>query len=312
MSLSPALRFRLTAFLIHLCCSCCIAACSISIIYFFWYPGVFAEALGGFHLFFLVVGCDVIMGPTLTFVVFNRKKPNKELFRDCLVIVVLQIAALTYGMHVVAESRPVYAVFTGNRLEVITAIELDQKSFAGLTADTKKYRSLPLTGFRYTSIKIPADKHEQSEVLMSAVFGGHDYSSLLKYYQPWDAAKKDIIQAAKPVENMPGYLLLKADRLMTDDAIKSLGLPKADIGWLLVKHRFGFCTALVNKKTAKVVKYLPFDPMPEVGAPKAKKTVKGEKAKAVEKAKAAEKAKSAEKANLAEKTKPVEKRETSK
>ncbi|MDR0588479.1 MAG: hypothetical protein LBG61_05870 [Burkholderiales bacterium] len=253
-------KSRFKAFLVHLIFSCVIALFSLWVIFSLWYPGIFADALGGFKLFFLVVGCDVVVGPTLMFVIFNTKKPRAELVRDISIIALFQLIALGYGMHVVAESRPVYAVFVKDQIEVVTAIELDDKSFEGLTEKTEPYKKLPWTGIRYVSINRPESAEERSEVLLSSVFEGRDYPLWLRYYQPYEAATDAIIAAIKPLDEFQRAVdNLPHEKQLFDNAVAATQLPPDRLGWLLVKHRFGFCTALMDKQTGKVATYVLLD-----------------------------------------------------
>ena len=77
------------------------ALLAAALVFGLWYPYPYREISGGRELFFIIVAVDVVMGPLLTFAVFNRKKPLKELKRDLGVIVLLQLAALGYGLWTV-------------------------------------------------------------------------------------------------------------------------------------------------------------------------------------------------------------------
>ena len=69
--------------------------------------------------FFLVMSVDVVLGPVLTFAVFNRAKGVRHLRRDLAVIGVLQTAALAYGLHTVYIVRPVAMVFEVDRFRLV-------------------------------------------------------------------------------------------------------------------------------------------------------------------------------------------------
>ncbi len=251
------LHTRLKAFLIHLCFSLLIALLALFIIFFLWYPGIFSDELGGFKLFFLVVGCDVVIGPLLTSVIFDKRKPTRELFIDCALIVIIQICVLAYGMHVVSASRPAYIVFIKDRLEVVTPIEFGKDSFENISEKAKEYRSFPLLGPEYVSIAFPEDQKLRSEMTLNSVFTGRDYSLYPNFYQPYEKAFDEIIEKTRALTTLN---LSKENKLLLDESVKKAALPEEKIGWLLVKHRFGFCTALINLGTGFPVAYLPFDP----------------------------------------------------
>ena len=44
----------------------------------------------------LVVSCDLVLGPLITFTIFDKRKPWPELRRDLAIVVALQLAALGY------------------------------------------------------------------------------------------------------------------------------------------------------------------------------------------------------------------------
>ncbi len=101
------------------------------------------EISGGRELFLIVVAVDVIVGPLITFAVFNRTKPWPELRRDLAVVALMQLGALGYGLWSVAQARPAHLVFEYDRFRVVHAVdvpaELLTKTPPGITA-------LPLLG----------------------------------------------------------------------------------------------------------------------------------------------------------------------
>lgn len=102
---------RLRASGIHLGLSLGIAALAAVVVFGLWYPYPYREISGGRSLFMLVVSVDVVMGPLITLVIFNRAKPRRELMVDFSVVALLQLAALSYGMWTVFVARPVHVVF---------------------------------------------------------------------------------------------------------------------------------------------------------------------------------------------------------
>ena len=68
------LRPRAYAAGIHLLISAAIAGLAAILVFVVWYPGPFRNMAGGRDLFLLVTSVDVVLGPLLTFAVFNRAK----------------------------------------------------------------------------------------------------------------------------------------------------------------------------------------------------------------------------------------------
>ena len=60
---------------------------------------------------------DIVAGPLLTLIVYNRAKP--ELKRDVSVVGLLQLAFLGYGLHTAWVSRPIFLVGAVDRFTLI-------------------------------------------------------------------------------------------------------------------------------------------------------------------------------------------------
>ena len=61
-----------------------------AMMYFVWFPPPFIYLLGGIKLLALVMGCDLVLGPLLTFVVSKPGKRYALLVLDYTVIVCVQ------------------------------------------------------------------------------------------------------------------------------------------------------------------------------------------------------------------------------
>jgi hypothetical protein len=116
------MKFRLLCFGSHLLVSFFIALASVYIVFWVWYPSLLDKVLGVADIFLLLLCIDVIIGPLLTLLV--AKQGKKTLKMDLAVIAVLQIAALGYGLNIVAQGRPVWLVYDNNRFEVVQAYEV--------------------------------------------------------------------------------------------------------------------------------------------------------------------------------------------
>ena len=118
------LASRLKAAGIHLGISALIAGMAAALVFGLWYPWPYRSASGGQALFLLIMSVDLVLGPALTFVVFNRSKTKSHLVRDLAVIATLQLAGLAYGLYTVYLARPVAVVFEVDRFRVVSAVEV--------------------------------------------------------------------------------------------------------------------------------------------------------------------------------------------
>lgn len=248
-------RSRLIAAAIHFFVTLLIAGGAAAIIFFVWFPGELAKMVGGTQLFLLVVCSDLILGPLISLVIFNKKKSRKELVVDYLIIGVIQLSALIYGVSVVALSRPVFIAFTKDRFEVVTAIELDDADLS-MAADAR-YKLKSWLGPVLVSIEFPTDTKERNELLFSAV-NGKDAQLMPKYYRPYESMVDAVREKSESLDSLISRH--KESQPELEATVKQLGRSAESLRCLPVRHRFGFWTVLIDTKTGYPVKYLPIDP----------------------------------------------------
>jgi hypothetical protein len=106
---APLLREKLFAALVHLCLSLLATGALACAMWFALYPPPYFWADGGWTVLRILIVADVILGPMLTFVVFNRAK--REWKRDLAIIALVQIIAFAYGAWTMARYRPVFAAY---------------------------------------------------------------------------------------------------------------------------------------------------------------------------------------------------------
>lgn len=118
---SGAMKFRILCFGSHLLLSLLIALLAVGVVFWLWYPAPLDKALGVTNIFILLLCVDVIVGPLLTFIV--AKQGKKTLTIDLLTIGIIQLLALSYGLYIVAQGRPVWMVYDSGRFELVQAYE---------------------------------------------------------------------------------------------------------------------------------------------------------------------------------------------
>jgi len=111
---------KLKAASIHLSFSLLIFAVILYFILFDWYPEPFFTAQGGWQGIRLMAFVDLVLGPSLTFIVFNHLKQRKEIIADLSIIALVQIAALIWGGYMVYSQRPVALVFWTDAFYTVT------------------------------------------------------------------------------------------------------------------------------------------------------------------------------------------------
>ena len=108
------MKTRLTAAGIHFLLSASVIFLFLSVIYLIWYPEPFHTIHSVFDAVKIALLVDLVLGPFLTLVIFNLRKPRSELIRDISIIILIQFSALIWGMHITHKMRPVFMVFQGD------------------------------------------------------------------------------------------------------------------------------------------------------------------------------------------------------
>jgi hypothetical protein len=110
---------KLKATALHFALSLLLAFLAAGLVYFVWYPSPYRDLLWGQGIYVWLIAVDAILGPLLTFVVFNSRKRMLERFIDFSLIGSIQIGALAYGIWALSEARPLYVVFEYDKFRVV-------------------------------------------------------------------------------------------------------------------------------------------------------------------------------------------------
>ncbi|MEO7640825.1 MAG: TfpX/TfpZ family type IV pilin accessory protein [Ramlibacter sp.] len=245
---------RFVAAAIHFGLSLSIAGLAALLVFGLWYPYPYREISGGRELFLIVVAVDVILGPLITFVIFNRKKPMRELRRDLAVVVLIQLSALGYGLWTVFIARPVHLVFEIDRFRVVHAIDIDEellkKKPAGIDA-------MPLLGPTMLAVRPFRDSNESADATLAALRGA-DLGARPDLWQTWDEGKSRALAAAKPVSQLKARFPARSAEI--DSVLKDARIAKPEsVLYLPLVGRKSFWTAFVDPVNADVIGFMPLD-----------------------------------------------------
>lgn len=248
---SISLKFR--AFLFHLTVSLVLAGLAAWLVFGLWYPYPYREISGGRELFFLIVSVDVIMGPLITFVVFNPAKSRREKILDFGVIGLLQTGALLYGLWSVAQARPVHMVFEYNRFHVVHAVDILPELLVKASPELQR---LPLAQPTYLSLR-PMTATEEMEMTLAAV-GGVPLAARPELWQSYDAAHAEILKESKPATELRARFVTQAN--VIDHAVSHTDFPIERLRYLPLLSRTIAWTVLIDGDSAKPVGFIPIDP----------------------------------------------------
>ena len=252
MQISSSFAVRLKAAAIHACLSVVVGAAAAFLVFGLWYPWPYRAISGGQELFILVVSVDLILGPTLTLVVFDRSKAKSLLVRDLMIIALLQLGGLSYGLNTVFQARPVAMVYEPGRFRVVTNVDVVHDE---LPRASTEYQRLPLMGPRLLGTR-ELSKEEKGAATFSALSGA-DVGQRPIFWQPYEKSVGQIVKRAWPVD-----LLFKQYPAAVQDIKKRIdktGRNPGQVKFLPVIAKDPTWSVLVDGNTAEVLAYIPYN-----------------------------------------------------
>ena len=239
---------RLKFFLGHLLISLLIALLVMSFVFFVWYPSPLAKAVGVTHIFLMLLVIDVILGPLLGLLVYKEGK--KTLKMDLTVVILIQIAALCYGVYSIAQARPVWIAFNTDKFELVRSNEIK-------TNQTKQiqpqYQTPTWLRAKFVGIKQADNPEEQQIEHMGAMLNGISLAQYPERYIPLDQVKEQI--------KIKAHNLSKLNQLNSQtDVQRVLKLYPEANGWLALETYGLPMVVLINKENGEVIKVVDLRP----------------------------------------------------
>ena len=134
---------KLKATAIHLCLSIVVFFYLAYQIYYNWYPQPYFAVDGGWQGMRLIGAVDLVLGPIITFLIFDLSKTRRAIVFDLIIIMIIQFGVLSYGIYLTYTQRPV-AIVILNDLIVSATME----HYGGTLMDTSELQ-------RYSEEKPP-------------------------------------------------------------------------------------------------------------------------------------------------------------
>ncbi|MDZ4124208.1 MAG: TfpX/TfpZ family type IV pilin accessory protein [Hydrogenophaga sp.] len=239
---------------VHVLLSMGVASLIASLMFFVWYPEPYRSLSGGLQLFLILVLVDVTLGPCATLVVSHPRKPVREWRTDMALIVLLQLAALGFGMWTVYQARPVYLAFEIDRFRIIHAVDVPASLLSMAPPD---FKSLPIMGPKRVAVRPFRGEQERIDATVAALSGVF-LGARPDLWMPYEDAAQMVLEEAKPIE---GLLSQEPDyRSLILNAIEAEKLPQAEVLYLPLAGRQDFWTVLLSARSGEPFAYLPIDP----------------------------------------------------
>jgi hypothetical protein len=244
------MKFRFKAFGLHLLASSAALSTILGCLYLGWYrwPGwVLTDVT---RVVIVMVGVDVVLGPSLTFIIARSSKPRRELSRDIAMIVALQLCALGYGTASLWNGRPMYYAFSVNILQLVQAYDIDGDQAAlgrqenpGLAPH---WYSLP----RWVWAPLPTDSEVSAKIVQSAINGGDDVTSMPRYFKPWSAGLNELRANLKKVDNVAYFA--PSEKKTLKERMRAAGLATDELNAMPLTGRGHPLLAVIDPATATI------------------------------------------------------------
>lgn len=239
---------RLRFFVRHMAASVCIALLVLGLVYGLWYPSPLAQAVGVTHIFLMLLAIDVILGPILGFVVYKESK--KTLKFDLSVIILIQIAALVFGVYNIAQARPAWVVFHVDRFELVRKNDLILEN---IDQAQPQFQQVSWTGPQFAAVKSAVSTQQRQNDMFTEVLGGISLAQQPDRYVELNQAKNQIRKRALPLIELEQY------NSKTEVKKTIAKYPKAN-AWLPLKANAIDMVVLVNKESASIIKIVDLRP----------------------------------------------------
>jgi hypothetical protein len=242
---------RSRAFFWHLSASLVVGLLALILVFFIWYPSPLHEAVGVTHIFLLLLGVHIILGPLLTLLVYKVGK--KTLVFDMVVIVLLQLGALSYGLAIVAEGRPVWLVFSADRFDLVRALDIDVRKIDDALPE---YRQEGWFGPQWVGAMAPDTPEKRNAIMFEALEGGSDLAQRPNLYVPLNSMSADLVKRARPLDELNQFNPVAS-------VTQVIGQWPAADAWLPLMASGKAMTVLLRKETGELVAVVDLQPWAE-------------------------------------------------
>lgn len=240
------LKHKIKASLIHLGLSILLVGIVIGSLLFFFFPQLFIGISDFKEVASLIITIDLILGPLLTFVVFQPKKNSLKF--DLSVIAAIQITALAYGAFALFQIHPVYVAFNIDRFTLVSAKDAEPRKETNKKLGTSKFS----TG-KMVFAKMPVDAEKRNELL----FSNQDLEQREEYYEPITNNISTIL--AKSIDS---EIIFNSDeaKIIASDFLAKHHNSLDDFMYLPLNSLTKDAIIVLDKKTAQPIATLNIDP----------------------------------------------------
>lgn len=242
---------RWKASALHLLVSLTVIGTITGLIYLLWFPHHLILIAGMDRLLVTMLMVDIVAGPLLTLIVF-KAHDMPQTRRDLTVIALLQAGFLIYALHTAWISRPVFLVWSVDKMYLMYANDIDAEDVERATepgADTLSW----LGPTRY-AVDLPRDHDARAEVFVDIIKRQTSLERQPMYYGPFARQREKILRFSLPAEasSLPSWL--PARNLAA--ALDGSGRPASELRLVSIESARAASMLLIDAETAEPVRTL--------------------------------------------------------
>lgn len=175
------MSLRVKAFWLHLLLSTLLLAGFAALVLFVWYkPWPIINLQGGGKILAMMMAIDVVLGPSLTLLVFKPEKSRRMLIFDMSVIFTVQLLAFSYGAWTLQTERPLFLSFDQDRLFIVRGGDINLAKLPKPVANPSFFQSAELV-----NINLPSEKKMTRLLFRINNENNPGFALYAEYYQPF-------------------------------------------------------------------------------------------------------------------------------
>ncbi len=203
-SLRRSLPVRFKAAGIHLGLSLVVFVVALYLILVVWFPGFHFLVDGGWRGVKIMAGVDLVLGPTLTLIIFNPFKARRLILIDLACIGIVQVGALVWGFYAVHSQRPVVVSYYEGAFLSVTAQPLALEQQPADYAEQFSDRRPP-----WVYVQPPKGDEEEARAAMQELLGKvgfhEDPFFFRRLDQNWDAVRPHAVAVDGRSKERPAF-----------------------------------------------------------------------------------------------------------
>jgi len=180
----------------HLWPSAIVLAIIAGLILFVWYPYPFLLFKANDKFSLTLIAVAVFIGPALTW--FLYKEGKWGLVFDLLVVVMIQLAAISWATFALYQNRPYFMVFTVDRFEVLSIRDVEFSHPGQL-----KFMDKPVVGPILLYANMPVEPQAFQKLLKEVMFEGKpDLQFRPEFWSFYSDRQLQTLKASSPLEGL--------------------------------------------------------------------------------------------------------------